>query len=337
MTLSVLAACVQGKTKISITPEWQEELSLYIAVIAEPDKRKSSVFSALTSPIYSYAENYNLTQMQALKADDIQHMLTEISKTHSYSTMKKAYNNLNACLTLGTAKNEIIRNPMLTVTLPAKTKQETKEIRAYNRNEINAIVQECTRKYQNGKYVYRYGYAFLLMLNTGIRLGEALYLKWEDVDFETNTIYIHGNVSEHKSRENGETKYIIEEQHTPKSKISVRYVSLNKNAAEALRKPKEIVNDDTHVIATEEHTIVSPHNMHRIFSSILRKCNIAGVNDIVHSLRHTFATTLILKGEDIKVVSELLGHSDVGTKMRTYYHTIEKQKKKAVQRLDDLY
>ncbi len=276
-------------------------------------------------------------QIQALTANDIQKMLSEIAKTHSYSTMKKAYNNLNSCLTLGTAKIEILQNPMLTVSLPSKAKQETKEIRAYNRNEISAIVQECTRKYQNGKYVYRYGYAFLLMLNTGIRLGEALYLKWEDVDFETNTIYIHGNVSEHKSREKGETKYIIEEQHTPKTKKSVRYVSLNKNAAEALRKLKEIVNDDKRVIATEEHTIVSPHNMHRIFSSILRKCNITGVNDIVHSLRHTFATTLILKGEDIKVISELLGHSDVGTTMRTYYHTIEKQKKKAVRQLDDLY
>lgn len=61
------------------------------------------------------------------------------------------------------------------------------------------------------------------------------------------------------------------------------------------------------------------------------------MNDIIHSLRHTFATTLILNGEDIKVVSELLGHSDVGTTMRTYYHTIEKQKNKAVHKLDDLY
>lgn len=276
-------------------------------------------------------------QMQALKADDIQQMLAEIAKTHSYSTMKKAYNNLNSCLNMGTARKEIIRNPMLTVTLPVRTKQETKEVRAYTRNEVSAIVKECTRRYKNGKYVYRYGYAFLLMLNTGIRLGEALYLKWEDVDFDTNTIYIHGNVSEHKGRENGENKYIIEEQNTPKTKKSVRYVSINRNASEALRKLKEIINDDKRVIATEEHTIVSPHNMHRIFSSILRKCNITEVNDIVHSLRHTFATTLILKGEDIKVVSELLGHSDVGTTMRTYYHTIEKQKKSAVKQLDDLY
>lgn len=59
LALSALAACVQGKTRISITPEWNEELNLYIAVIAEPGERKSAVFSALTKPINDYVNNYN--------------------------------------------------------------------------------------------------------------------------------------------------------------------------------------------------------------------------------------------------------------------------------------
>lgn len=77
--------------------------------------------------------------------------------------------------------------------------------------------------------------------------------------------------------------------------------------------------------------------MHKYFRRILDRCYIKNADDIIHSLRHTFATTLILKGVDIKVVSELLGHSDAGTTMRVYYHTIEKQKKKAVSSLEDLY
>ena len=68
LSLAVIAACVQGKTKIRITPEWQEELSLYTAVIAEPGERKSVVFSALTAPIYSYTENYNLTHTAEIAA-----------------------------------------------------------------------------------------------------------------------------------------------------------------------------------------------------------------------------------------------------------------------------
>lgn len=68
LSLAVLAACVQGKTKISITPEWQEELSLYTAVITEPGERKSAVFSALTAPIYSYVDNYNLTHATEIAA-----------------------------------------------------------------------------------------------------------------------------------------------------------------------------------------------------------------------------------------------------------------------------
>ncbi|MCH5200579.1 MAG: site-specific integrase [Oscillospiraceae bacterium] len=265
-------------------------------------------------------------QIQALTANDVQQMLNSIAKTHSYSTMKKAYNNLNSCLNLGLARNEITRNPVIAVTLPTKaamSNNPTKEIRSYTPNEIVAIVDECKRTYGNGKPVNRYGYAFLLMLNTGIRLGEALYLKWKDVDFETNTIYIHGNVSEHKNRQSdSSSNYIIEEQETPKTKKSIRYINLNSKAIEALHALRDIIGDDERVIATANHTIVSPHNMHKYFRNILNRCYIKNNDDIVHSLRHTFATSLILKGVDIKIVSELLGHSDVGTTVIiSYGHT----------------
>lgn len=261
-------------------------------------------------------------QVQALTADDIQQMLNAVAKTHSRSTVKKAYNNLNSCLNLGVARNEILRNPAIAVTLPssAAAAKPVKEIRPFTENEIAAIVDECKRTCKNGNIANRYGYAFLLILNTGMRLGEALYLKWKDVDFENKTIYVHGNVTEHKSRTNGEADgYVIAEQETPKTKKSIRYINLNSKAIDALEHLREIIGDDERVIATENHSIVSPHNMHKYFRSILDRCYIKNVDDIIHSLRHTFATTLILKGVDIKVVSELLGHSDVGTTVNILY------------------
>lgn len=96
-------------------------------------------------------------QIQALTSDDIQHMLNEIAKTHSRSTVKKAYNNLNSCLNLGVARNEILRNPALAVSLPTavSVSMPAKEVRSYTENEINAIVEECKRTYKNGNIANR--------------------------------------------------------------------------------------------------------------------------------------------------------------------------------------
>lgn len=59
LALSVLSACVQGKAKIAVTPEWSEELNLYTAIIAEPGERKSAVFAALTTPMQEFVDNYS--------------------------------------------------------------------------------------------------------------------------------------------------------------------------------------------------------------------------------------------------------------------------------------
>lgn len=63
---------------------------------------------------------------------------------------------------------------------------------------------------------------------------------------------------------------------------------------------------------------------------ILKKCGITDKENLVHALRHTFATTLIRNGVDLKAVSEILGHEDVSTTLNTYHHVVEQQKHSAV-------
>ena len=71
--------------------------------------------------------------------------------------------------------------------------------------------------------------------------------------------------------------------------------------------------------------------------SILDRCGITDKTNLVHALRHTFATTLIRNGTDIKVVSEILGHEDVSTTLKVYHHVVDEQKESAVTQLDNLY
>lgn len=277
-------------------------------------------------------------QLNALTSNDVQIMLNGIMEKWSYSTAKKAYNNLNACMELGVQRSELLKNPVKGVKLPSAKNKAKKEITAYTAEEISAIVQEAKRTYSNGAPVYRYGYLIILILNTGMREGESLFLKWNDVDFEKRRIYVHGDVVDVKNRDTDiDVKYTIIEQETPKTNKSTRYIPLNGNAVDALKNLRRIIRDEERVAATKNHTIVSPRKIYKTMENILHKCGITGKANLVHALRHTFATTLIRNGVDIKAVSEILGHEDVSTTLKIYHHVIEEQKHSAVTALDNLY
>ena len=165
---------------------------------------------------------------------------------------------------LGVQRGEILKNPVKGVKLPSSKVKERKEITAYTPEEITAIVEEAKRTYKNGAPVYRYGYLIVLILNTGMREGEPLYLKWKDVDLEKRHIYIHGNVVEVKNRaEDAESSYVLLEQDTPKTDKSTRYIPLNDNAVDALEHLRSIIHDKDRVIATKNHTITSPRKVYK--------------------------------------------------------------------------
>lgn len=322
---------VKKMTVESYMTHWLED-------VKKPEVKPGSYDRIEQSLTYQIFPVIGHIQINALTSNDVQKMINSILETRSYSTAKKAYNNLNACMELGVQRGEIIKNPVKGVKLPSSKSKEKKAVTAYTPDEIEAIVEEAKRTYKNGTPVYRYGYLIILILNTGMREGEPLYLKWKDVDLEKRRIYIHGDVVEVKNRdENAKSSYICIEQESPKTDKSTRYIPLNDNAVEALENLRKLIKDKDRVIATKNHTILSPRKVYRTMENILTACKITGKTNLVHALRHTFATTLIRNGVDIKAVSEILGHEDVSTTLKIYHHTIEEQKHAAVMTLNNLY
>ena len=271
-----------------------------------------------------------------ISTDEIQRLINDIALTRSHSTAKKAYNYLTACLKNAVLRGVIAANPADLVVMPRKV--TAKAVTTYTPEQISSIVAEAAETYKNGNFRHRYGYAIILLLNTGLRVGELLYLKWIDVDLEKRQFYVHGNVVSVKERsDSGKTSYKLIEQDTPKTSKSVRYVPLNDNALFALEKLKANMCSSNRVIATKSGSIVSGRKIYQTMEDVLRRCEIYNRADIIHALRHTFATALITQGVDIKVVSEILGHSDVATTIKIYYHTIEAQRHNAVAHLQNIY
>jgi site-specific recombinase XerD len=87
-------------------------------------------------------------------------------------------------------------------------------------------------------------------------------------------------------------------------------------------------------MANSNTNVVSYRNLHKVMSNILERNKIK--HGSLHTLRHTFATRLFKNGVDVKIISELLGHSDISITYDIYTHVIQSQKKKAVDVLDNL-
>lgn len=283
--------------------------------------------------------NYNINpyigylQIPAITPKDIQQYINELTEKYSYSTIKKAYNAINAVMKLAIERDYIRKNPCAGVRLPKQMQRSKSDIEYFTDEEVELITQAAIRRYSTGRYVYKHGYAIVLLLNTGLRIGEALALKWSNVDFAEHQIYVAETRGQVIDRQAEERKYIMVDRST-KTQASCRYVPINKKAEEALLYFQSLGYDNPYVLANSDQNVVSYRNLFRALDNILKDNNIT--HGSLHTLRHTFATRLFKNNVDIKVISELLGHSDVSITYNIYTHVIQEQKKKAVDVLDSL-
>jgi integrase len=197
------------------------------------------------------------------------------------------------------------------VTKPPKV--ERKEINPLDREQAKALLEAASGDRLEALYV--------LAVHTGMREGELLGLKWEDMDLERGVLRLrHGLV-----REGGKTA--LGDLKTPKSRRSIR---LTHAAARTLRSHLERQLEEMErigslyqpgglVFATQIGTLINPSNLrNRSFKPLLKR---AGLRDICfHDLRHTCATLLLSQGTHPKLVQELLGHATVAMTLDTYSH-----------------
>lgn len=287
----------------------------------------------MQNQIYPYIGDM---QIANVSVNDIQRLINAlISKGYSYSTIKKAYDAVNACFKLGIIKGEVVKNPCVGVILPKNEKKNQDKAMFFDDEEIRKIIAEATKKYSNNVPYYRLGHAVILLLYTGLRIGEALALTWNDIDFSGKKITVNKNLVYVLNRkENADAKYVLLEQGGAKTDAGVRIVYMNDKAKAALEALQKINGNCKYVISNSMGNAVIPRNFNRMFASILKNCGIEPTG--AHTCRHTFASMLFKKGVDVKTVSEILGHKDVSVTYDIYIHLIQEQKQQAVALLNDI-
>ena len=181
---------------------------------------------------------------------------------------------------------------------------------------------------------------FILALATGMRRGELLGLKWQDIDLAKGILRVRRALTRMPTG-------LGYKETEPKTKMSRRSIALTLFALEALKKheAKQLEmkvkagaawQDHDYVFCTPVGTHLSPgYDVLVQFKKLLKK---AGLPDIrFHDLRHSTATLLLTKGVHPKVVQEILGHSEISMTMDTYSHVLPTMQKDAMDWLNDIF
>mgnify|MGYP004470248731 FL=1 len=256
----------------------------------------------------------------------------------SYSTIKKAYNALNGYLRQCEFDGSILKNPMIGVRLPFQNQFKKDEITTLTEAEMERFCSAAVDRFKSsGGLITRNGYAYIMVLYTGLRLSEALSLKWTDVDFSNKCIYINKNAVSVKDRDaNHSSAYKVIVQNSTKTASGIREVPLCFKAFDALLAHKGLYHakNNDYLFTSRNGNLVTPRNFAKSLSGIYNR---AGINKSgAHILRHTFASMLFEKGVDIKIISKLLGHSRVEITYNEYVHLFKAQEISAIDLLDQL-
>ena len=202
--------------------------------------------------------------------------------------------------------------------------------KATENQEKSAICSEIT----NGTPYWHYGQAFVLMISTGVRAGEAVALRVEDWDKGKQVLHIRRNAAKIRNRDKAGTlqQGSAVQYTTPKSSHSVRDIPLPSIAQEALQQLTRGCTASQHIIRTSAGTPATVDLLRRSVSAIYNTIGVKGAN--LHSLRHTYASTLFAAGIDLQTISHLLGHASTVVTSTVYVHLLPDAAQKAAAKIE---
>lgn len=356
------------------------------------EKKKGNMkilaYKTLTSNVERACSFIGMVKLRDIDSDMVQQMIFTLAEQgYSESIMVKTRMAVASILKMAAAKHFIDAVPVFDITIPrAKTQQEDRQAKKnwMRDNEIAAYEAECVRTYVPQKYtkyagqtlmVHSAGYKMLFILHTGLRLGEALALTWNDYDEYSKTILIDKNIVYADGQKITQT---------PKTESGERLIVLNKQAVNDLQMLRKQFEEQSEEI--EQHKQEELRQAELQFSgpqlksaklqikekctSIEREhkyicgssnfpygssgntstgqthrklCKAIGLNHTVtvHGLRHTYVTHYYLHHKndpdfDLATFSKSIGHSSVRTTMEIYAHLDMTENRFIPRTLEDL-
>lgn len=235
----------------------------------------------------------------------------------SNSTIKKTNNLLFRVMEKARVDGYVLINPASEIVFSKN--QPIKKAEFIDHDKIEPFLADVKRR-----NIYHY-FLFRLIIETGLRVGEACALTWQDVDRENNIIHITKSYDE-KRDILGETKTKVNRDVYITKKLSVElFKFLQVHNANKIVNEKLYDNKYNFIFVNEFGKPLSRSSIHNTMVYCSEK--VLGYKLSIHKLRHTHATLLLESGVPIQVIAERLGHSSSEMTEKVYAHVTNKMKK----------
>ncbi|WBL16339.1 site-specific integrase [Sutcliffiella sp. NC1] len=305
---------------------------LYEKYLDDWFKTKRKSLGIQTIEVYeSHLKNYikpflGSTPLLSLKTIHVDNFINHMhEKGYTPSTIKKSINIIKSSLEHAIDTELLSKNVAKKATLP---KEKKKEMEVWSKQEVQTFL-----KVAKGDRLYA---LFYLALTTGMRQGELLGLRWKDIDLDNqllrvNQVLAHNGkdiISEAKTEKSNRTVELGE------STISVLKAHRKQLLQEKLLQGKGYQDNDL-VFCTPLGTPLNSSNIRsRNFNGLIKQAGLKKIR--FHDLRHTCATLLLSEGVNVKIISEMLGHSNIKITLDTYSHVLPTMQKEAVNKLENM-
>lgn len=251
-------------------------------------------------------------------------------------------------------RDEIIRNNPTDGVMKEISRESSK-----NRGIRHALTVEQQRAFMeyiaNHPIYYHWWPMFTVLLGTGCRIGEALGLRWQDLDYDKRTININHSLSYYQKPESNKSVLRISKPKTEAGIRTIPMLDIVKDAFEMLYEEQlengfnesEIDGMSGFIFCNRFGTVPNPQTVNHTIKRIANSYNADEVvrakkerrdpiilpNFSCHHLRHTFCTRLCENETNLKVIQSIMGHRNIETTMDIYAEATEEKKQESFENL----
>lgn len=250
-------------------------------------------------------------------------------------TVRYVHTIVHAAMKAAVRDGRLVANPADKATPPSAKRAASPEMHTWDAAELRAFL-DWSR--DQGDELHS---AWLLLAMTGMRRGEALAMRWGDVDFDAGTVSVRRSVGVVKTKGAGQEIVLG----TPKSG-KARVIDIDPETLATLKTYRAqrgaislgFARDDAYILGTLSGGVRHPERFSRAFGvrlgqarEVLGEDALTGIR--LHDLRHTHATLLLRAGVHPKIVSERLGHAKVSITLDVYSHAVPTLQREAAGKL----